>query len=103
MTENVASLPLARSEGRRSSRLPSIRLGISRLGITLFTASLAMIFLLPLAYMVLTSAKDSAQMTALNAPLWPASPQLYTAADGQAYQIYEVPTATGVQNLALVK
>ena len=103
MTEKAVSLPLTDSERKRSSRATTIRFGISRLGVTLFTASLAMIFLLPLAYMILTSAKDSAQMTALNAPVWPASPQIYAAADGQVYQIYEVPTATGVQNLALEK
>jgi multiple sugar transport system permease protein len=103
MTEKAVPLSLTGSDRKRSSRPNAFRFGISRLGVTLFTASLAMIFLLPLAYMVLTSAKDSAQMTALNAPLWPASPQMYTAADGQAYQIYEVPTDTGVQNLALVK
>lgn len=80
-----------------------MKFGISRLGVTLFTASLAMIFLLPLAYMILTSAKDSVQMTALNAPLWPASPQMYTAADGQVYPLYEVPTANGVKSLALEK
>jgi multiple sugar transport system permease protein len=62
-----------------------------------------MIFLLPLAYMLLTSFKDSDQMTALNAPLWPAVPEMYTAADGQVYTVYEVPTASGVQDLALVK
>jgi len=43
--------------------------------------------------MVLTSAKDSTQMTTLNAPLLPSSPQMYTAADGQIYTVYEVPTA----------
>jgi len=62
-----------------------------------------MIFLLPLGYMILTSFKDSNQMTTLNAPLWPATPQMYTAADGQSYTVYQVPTANGVQNLALVK
>jgi multiple sugar transport system permease protein len=103
MTDKAVPLPLASSERKRSSRTSTLRFGISRLGVTLFTASLAMIFLLPLAYMVLTSAKDSAQMTALNAPLWPASPQIYTAADGQTYQIYQVPTAAGTQNLALEK
>jgi multiple sugar transport system permease protein len=103
MTEKAVPLSLTDSERKRSSRTSTFRFGISRLGVTLFTASLAMIFLLPLAYMVLTSAKDSAQMTALNAPLWPASPQIYTAADGQTYQIYEVPTTAGVQNLALEK
>jgi multiple sugar transport system permease protein len=78
-------------------------LGISKLGVTLFAASMAMIFLLPLVYMLLTSFKDSNQMTALNAPLWPATQQIYTAADGQTYTLYEVPTASGVQDLALEK
>jgi multiple sugar transport system permease protein len=71
--------------------------------VTLFAASMAMIFLLPLAYMILTSFKDSDQMTALNAPLWPAIQETYTAADGQVYTLYEVPTASGVQDLALEK
>src|SRR6059036_605146 len=101
MTENAASLPLASSESRRSSRLPSIRFGISRLGVTLFTASLAMIFLLPLGYMILTSVKDNNQIIALNAPLWPASPQTYAATDGQVYPLYQVPLAGGTQDLAL--
>jgi multiple sugar transport system permease protein len=70
---------------------------------TLFTASLAMIFLMPLAYMVLTSMKDSNQMTALNAPIWPAVQMTYTAADGQTYTVYDVPTANGTQQLALEK
>jgi multiple sugar transport system permease protein len=103
MSESAAPLSLTGTDRRRSSRVPPFRFGISRLGVTLFTASLAMIFLLPLAYMILTSAKDSAQMTALNAPVWPASPQLYTAADGQVYTVYEVPTPDGVQDLALLK
>jgi multiple sugar transport system permease protein len=53
--------------------------------------------------MILTSVKDNSQITALNAPLWPASPQTYTAADGEVYQLYEVPLPAGVQNLALEK
>lgn len=103
MTGNA--LPLrARSNAReRPSRGRTLRFGISRLGVTLFAASLAMIFLLPLVYMLLTSFKDSSQMTTLNAPLWPANPQMYTAADGQVYTVYEVPTADGVRHLALEK
>lgn len=103
MTGKALPLPLTGSGRRRSPRAHAIRFGISRLGVTLFTASMAMIFLLPLVYMLLTSFKDSDQMTALNAPLWPAVPEMYTAADGQVYTIYEVPTASGVQDLALEK
>jgi multiple sugar transport system permease protein len=101
MTGKAVPFPLAGSGGRRSPRARAVRLGISKLGVTLFTASMAMIFLMPLAYMLLTSFKNSDQMTALNAPLWPATQQMYTAADGQTYTLYEVPTASGVQDLAL--
>ena len=104
MTGNTVPLPLAGRERRRSNRTRGFRLGISKLGVTLFTASLAMIFLLPLGYMILTSVKDNSQILALNAPLWPASPQMYTAADGQAYPLYDVPMPDGgTQQLALLK
>jgi multiple sugar transport system permease protein len=97
-------LPLTGSGRRPSTRARRLSVGISKLGVTLFTASLAMIFLLPLGYMILTSVKDNSQITALNAPLWPASPELYTAADGQSYQLYSVPLPDGrVEDLALVK
>jgi multiple sugar transport system permease protein len=99
MTERALPLPRGRD---RSSRRP-VGTGITRLGLTLFTASLAMIFLLPLGYMVLTSVKDNAQIIAVNAPLLPASPQQYRAPDGQVYQVYHVPTDAGMQDLALVK
>lgn len=103
MTAQESPLPLAKTSTRRSPRARAFRFGISRLGVTLFAASMAMIFLLPLAYMVLTAFKDSDQMTALNAPLWPAEQDTYTYSDGQVYTIYEVPTASGVQDLALYK
>jgi multiple sugar transport system permease protein len=103
MTGKAVPLPLAGSGRRRSTRARPIGWGVSRLGVTLFTASLAMIFLLPLGYMILTSVKDNNQIIALNAPLWPASPQTYTAADGQVYPLYQVPLAGGAQDLALEK
>jgi multiple sugar transport system permease protein len=101
MTGKAVPLPLAGSGRMRSTRARPIGFGISRLGVTLFTASLAMIFLLPLGYMILTSVKDNNQIIALNAPLWPANPQTYAAADGQVYQLYQVPLPGGVQDLAL--
>lgn len=103
MTGEALPLPVTGSERRRPARARTIRFGISSLGVTLLAASLAMIFLLPLAYMLLTSFKDSSQMTTLNAPLWPANPQMYTAADGQVYTVYRVPTDAGDRDLALSK
>jgi len=38
-------------------------------------------------------------MTTLNAPPAASSPQMYTAADGQIYTVYEVPTATACRIL----
>ena len=94
MTDRAVPLALPRTR-QRSPRSRPVWSGISRLGVTLFTASLAMIFLLPLGYMLLTSVKDSSQIIALNAPLWPASPETYTAPDGQVYQLYQVPLEDG--------
>jgi multiple sugar transport system permease protein len=104
MTGEAVPLPLAASDRGRSKRARRFYTGISKLGVTLFTASLAMIFLLPLGYMILTSVKDNSQITALNAPLWPASPQSYAAADGKTYPLYQVPLPDGsTQSLALEK
>jgi multiple sugar transport system permease protein len=104
MTGEAVPLQLTQTGRGRSKRARGLWTGASKLGLTLFTASLAMIFLLPLGYMILTSIKDNSQITALNAPLWPASPQSYTAADGQIYPLYAVPLAEGgTQNLALEK
>ena len=50
MTGGAVPLPLAGGDRRRSNRLRGLRFGILRLGVTLFTASLAMIFLPPLGY-----------------------------------------------------
>ncbi len=104
MSTEAVSIPLAEAGRQRSRRTRRVWVGASRLGLTLFTASLAMIFLLPLGYMLLTSVKDNSQIIALNAPLWPASPQSYTAADGSIYALYDVPLPdAGVRQLALEK
>jgi multiple sugar transport system permease protein len=124
MTDNVTPAPVIEGEAKqlfeitgdgttvapkrayrkRSTRARTVRYSASKLGLTMFTASMALIFLLPLLYMVLTSFKDSTQITALNAPLWPAMPEKYTAADGTAYVLYQVPMADGTTaSLALEK
>jgi multiple sugar transport system permease protein len=93
-----------RAYKKRSTRARTVKFGASKLGLTMFTASMAMIFLLPLLYMVLTSFKDSTQIVAINAPLWPAAPEKYTAPDGTTYILYQVPMTDGtVENLALEK
>jgi multiple sugar transport system permease protein len=101
-TADEMLLALPKRATRRSPRARALTLGASKAGVTLFVASLAFIFLLPFAYMLLTSFKDSDQMTALNAPLYPATQEMYTYTDGQQYVVYEVPTANGTQQLAAI-
>jgi multiple sugar transport system permease protein len=103
MTGEALPQEVTRRTFARSPRSRAFRFGISKLGVTLFTASLAMIFLMPLLYMVLTSLKDSDQMNALNAPVWPATAESYIASDGTQYTVYSVPMPNGTQSLALEK
>ncbi|HTD63424.1 MAG TPA: carbohydrate ABC transporter permease [Verrucomicrobiae bacterium] len=58
-------------------------------------------YLMPLGYMAATSLKDAAQMSEAGAPLYPAKPATF-AWQGQEYIVYNVPTAGGVQQWALV-
>ena len=59
-------------------------------------------YLLPLAYMVITSVKTEDQIfRGKNAPLYPAVSREYNY-QGQDYQLFEVPTAQGVKTWALV-
>jgi multiple sugar transport system permease protein len=70
---------------------------------TLLAAVLLFIFLVPLVYMISTSLKTMDQMTEPGAPWYPAMPADYTAAGGKVYPVYQVPTASGTEDLALVK
>ncbi len=69
--------------------------------LNLFALILLVAMLSPLSYMVVTSLKNKAQFLDANAPLWPAERVNYTY-QGQAYPVYQVPTADGVKTWALV-
>jgi len=56
---------------------------------------------MPLGYMAATSLKDAAQMSESGAPLYPAKPATFSW-QGQDYPVYNVPTADGMRQLALV-
>jgi multiple sugar transport system permease protein len=86
---------------KHSHRRHAMQVGSWKIGLTMFTASLAMIFLVPFLQMVMTAFKDGDQVVALHPPIFPASVETYTAPDGQVYQLYNVPTATGNEVLAL--
>jgi multiple sugar transport system permease protein len=60
-----------------------------------------LIFLMPLGYMLATAFKEDAQLSAQHAPLYPAQPSTYTY-QGKALPLYNVPTADGTKQWALV-
>ena len=69
--------------------------------VTLLGLVIAGGYLLPLGYMATTSLKDAAQMSEPGAPLYPAKPSTFTW-QAHEYPIYNVPTADGVHQWALV-
>jgi multiple sugar transport system permease protein len=79
-----------------------LRRWTARWAFSLFGLMILSAFLLPLAFMASTGLKDGAQVTDSRAPLWPATPQTFTW-QGQEYAVYDVPTADGVRQLALVE
>jgi multiple sugar transport system permease protein len=70
-------------------------------GVTLLGLLVASAFLMPLGYMAATSLKDGAQMSEPGAPFYPAKPLTFTW-QGHEYPVYEVPTADGTHQWALV-
>ncbi len=60
------------------------------------------IFLLPLVYTLATAFKQDAQLTAQNAPLYPAQPSTFNY-EGKDYPLYEVPIDGTIKRLALIK
>ncbi len=74
----------------------------STAGTTLIGLAVLLLFLMPLGYMLATGFKLDAQLSAQNAPLWPAKAATYTY-EGTEYPLYKVPTDQGERTLALVK
>lgn len=64
--------------------------GLKVTAITIFTLALLMIFLSPFVFMVLTSLKTQAQISIINAPIWPAAPSDMEY-KGQMIGLYSVP------------
>jgi multiple sugar transport system permease protein len=92
----------------QTMRKPSFRLRrflrelSSTAGVTLLGAAVMLLFLMPLGYMLATAFKQDAQLSAPNAPLWPAQAATYRY-EGEDYPLYDVPTDQGVKRLVLVK
>lgn len=74
----------------------------STLLVTLLGLVVMLVFLMPLGYMLATAFKPESQLSAQNAPLWPAKPVTYNY-QGQELPLYNVPLSDGMKQLALVK
>jgi len=73
----------------------------STVGVTLIGLVAMLLFLMPLGYMLATGFKQESQLSAQNAPLWPAKAATFKY-EGQEYPLYDVPFEGGTRRLALV-
>ncbi len=67
--------------------------------VTLFVMVVLLVYLSPLGYMAVTALKSSTQI--VSGTLLPVSPQQYEY-EGAVYDVYNVPTADGVRQWALI-
>ncbi len=81
---------------RRFLRELGATIGVTGLGLATM-----LLFLMPLGYMLATAFKLDAQLSAQNAPLWPARAVTYNY-QGTDYPLYDVPTEQGIKRLVLI-
>jgi multiple sugar transport system permease protein len=99
---NAVSKPLERPLSATAPLNRQMRRFTAVSAMTLLATTIASVFLMPLAYMIATSFKDQSQLTAPDAPLYPASPETFTY-EGEEYPVYEVPTEDGLRAWALIE
>ncbi len=75
--------------------------GVGTLLLNLFVWALLIAYLFPMSYMIVTAFKEGQQFVDAGSPMWPAQ-EVTFAYDGKEYPIYNVPTAQGVRQWALV-
>jgi len=83
-------------------RSRSMQEGAKSFTLTFVTVVLLVAFLLPMLRTVTVALKTPDQLTQAGSPIWPAQPFTFTY-EGKDYDVYQVPTETGVHELALFK
>jgi multiple sugar transport system permease protein len=78
-----------------------IQQALPSVGLTALTVLILMIVLMPLGYGIITSLKTDNQISASGAPILPSSERTFEY-EGKSYDIYLVPTESGLQEWALV-
>lgn len=71
------------------------------LSLNIIAYGFLVLFLLPIAYMLVTSVKEVDQLQDLKAPIYPARQIMYMY-EGKEYQVYQVPFDDQIQELALI-
>lgn len=87
----------------KSNRPVNPRKVFQTVGVTGLALFLLAMFLSPFLFMVFTAMKSPQQMSALDAPIWPAKQATYTY-QGKELDIFKVPQTDGsIKNLAMLK
>jgi ABC-type glycerol-3-phosphate transport system permease component len=87
---------------QKSSRPAGLRRFLSTGSYDLFVWVLLLIYLLPVAYMVVLAFKSDAQREDSHAPWYPARRVTYEY-QGHVFDVYHVPTEAGMRRLALAQ
>lgn len=91
---------------RDSHSTPQFRLwdGLGTVLLNALAWLVVILYLFPIAYMVVTAVKTPDQFTDANAPLWPAKQVTFAYGDdGKTYGVYQVPIDGQIRQLALVE
>src|SRR3954470_12401388 len=97
----VSQAETSRAAGTTLRRSERLRRYSSNTLVTALGLAVMLLFLMPLGYMLATAFKEDSQLSAQHAPLYPAQPSTYTY-QGKALPLYNVPTADGTKQWALV-
>jgi multiple sugar transport system permease protein len=87
-----------------TSRKPltrKVRNRITSILVTSLALSILIVFLIPMAYGVVTALKTDSQFSKVGAPWWPATEAQYEY-EGKTYDIYKVPIDGEIKEMALV-
>lgn len=76
--------------------------GAKTVAMTGMTLAVLFLFLIPMAYGIVTSLKTDSQFSKVGAPLYPAGEKQFTY-QGETYDIYLVPVDGEVREMALIK
>jgi multiple sugar transport system permease protein len=90
------------SDGERVRLSKRSRTLVMRSAITSLALVILLLYLMPLGYSILASLKTKSQISDINAPIIPATPNRFEY-QGREYDVYKVPTEDGVKELALVR